>query len=313
MGNPPRTIGRYEGQKQGPLFICLGAMHGNEPAGVQAIRIVMTLLKEEPLVNPDFVFCGRMLGLIGNTQALKAGRRYISEDLNRILTYERVNRVLAADRNSLQDEEYEIKEMISAIHQEILDYKPNQVVVLDLHSTSASGGIFVIVADDPESIRIGTELHAPVILDFAREITGTTLGYFTKENFKENIVSVVFESGQHEEALSVNRAIAAIINCLRTIGCINAEDVENKHDLLLKEYSQGLPKVARLIERCTVDKKRPFTLVREFKNFENIAAGQIIAFSGEEPVTTKYGGLILMPRLQDQGDDGFFVVSPLAY
>ena len=37
MEYPKRIIGRYEGNEPGPLFLCIGAMHGNEPAGVQAI------------------------------------------------------------------------------------------------------------------------------------------------------------------------------------------------------------------------------------------------------------------------------------
>jgi len=286
-------------------------MHGNEQAGVQAIDVVLTLLKEEPVNNPGFVFHGRMLGLVGNTRALQSGRRYIKEDLNRMLTPERVEAVLSADPNTLESESLEIRDLISIINEEIENYRPDRVVVLDIHSTSASGGIFVIAADDAESIRIGTELHAPVILDFAREIAGTTLGYFTKENYQKNIVSVVFECGQHDEPLSVNRAIAAIINCMRTIGCVSAEDVENKYDLLLQEYSNGLPKVARLIERYAIDEVRAFSMVREFKNFESISAGQIVAFAGDEPIAAHHTGLILLPRLQEQGNDGFFVVTPI--
>lgn len=311
MGNPKRIIGRHQGQVRGPLFICLGAMHGNEKAGVQAIDVVLTLLKEEPVNNPGFVFHGRLLGLIGNTRALQSGRRYINEDLNRALTPERVEAVLSADPNTLESESLEIRDLISIINEEIENYKPDRVVLLDIHSTSASGGIFVIAADDKESIRIGTELHAPVILDFAREIAGTTLGYFTKETYQKNIVSVVFECGQHNEPLSVNRAIAAIINCMRTIGCVNAEDVENKYDLLLQEYSNGLPKVARLIERYAIDEDRTFSMVREFKNFESVSAGQIVAFAGDEPIAARHAGLILLPRLQEQGNDGFFIVTPI--
>jgi succinylglutamate desuccinylase len=100
---------------------------------------------------------------------------------------------------------------------------------------------------------------------------------------------------------------------MRTIGCIKPEDVENKHDQLLMEYSRGLPKVARLIERCAIDEGRPFTLTRVFKNFEHISAGQIIAFSGDTPIRAQHDGLILLPRLQNQGNDGFFVVKPEKY
>lgn len=312
MKSPQRIIGRYDIQEPGPLFICLGSIHGNEPAGTEAIQNVLDLLRLEPKVNPGFVFRGRMIGLTGNVRALEFGKRFMKFDMNRTLTREKI-RAIQNTSDTLVDEDAEIAELISTIRSEIADYHPERIVILDIHSTSATGGIFVISTDDPESIRIGTELHAPVILDFGNKVPGTTLEYFSEENFHEDIVAVVFECGQHNEPLSAKRAVAAIINCMRTIGCINAEDVENKHDLLLREYAEGLPRIARLVERCHVDEGSEFALVREFKNFEPISAGQVVAYSKDTPITAHHDGLILLPRLQDQGEDGFFVVKPLEY
>lgn len=312
MKSPQRILGRYDTREPGPLFICLGSIHGNEPAGTEAIRIVLDLLRTEPKVNPGFVFRGRMIGLTGNVRALEFGKRFMKFDMNRTLTREKI-REIHNTKDPLQDEDAEIAELISIIHEEIADYRPDRIVVLDLHSTSAAGGIFVISTDDPESIRIGSELHAPVILDFGNKVPGTTLEYFSRENFQEDIIAVVFECGQHNESLSAKRAVAAIINCMRTIGCINAEDVENKHDQLLREYAEGLPRIARLVERCHVDEGSHFALVREFKNFEPLLAGQVVAYSNDTPIKAHHDGLILLPRLQDQGEDGFFIVQPLEY
>ena len=311
MAEPRRVITRYYGTERGPLFICLGGIHGNEPAGIQAISIVSTLLRTEPSINPDFVFRGRMLGLTGNIQAVQQGTRFIATDMNRAFTSERLKGVMATDPQHLKNEDREVYELISTINAEIRDYRPDKIVILDIHSTSAHGGIFVIASEDPESVEIGTTLHAPVILDFAHEVYGTTLGYFTRENFHQDIVTIVFECGQHNETLSVNRAIAAIINCMRTIGCVSEDAVENKHDLLLQEYAQGLPMIARMIERYGIPDGQQFTMAREYKNFEQVNAGDVLAFSGNTPVRARHDGLILLPRLQDQGDDGFFIVQPL--
>jgi len=64
-----RVIGIYEGKRKGPLFICVGGMHGNEPAGVLAIREVLKMLEVEPLGNPTFRYAGQFVGLIGNSFA----------------------------------------------------------------------------------------------------------------------------------------------------------------------------------------------------------------------------------------------------
>jgi len=45
-----RIIGRYDGSEKGPMLVCIGAMHGNEPAGVRAIELVLKMLDVEPKV-----------------------------------------------------------------------------------------------------------------------------------------------------------------------------------------------------------------------------------------------------------------------
>ncbi|MDX1409250.1 MAG: succinylglutamate desuccinylase/aspartoacylase family protein, partial [Saprospiraceae bacterium] len=308
---PTRVIGRHEGVRPGPLLICVGGMHGNEPAGVAAVDLLLKMLEVEPITNPDFVFRGTMVGIRGNLHALRLGQRYIKKDLNRSLTREYVNHVLEQDPDTLQNEDWEIYHLVHQVRSEIATYQPDKIVVLDLHTTTAFGGIFTLASRDEESIRIGIEMHAPVITGFERDITGTTMGYFAPRNFDRDIVTVVFESGQHYERLSVNRAIAAIINCMRTIGCVRAEDVENRHDYLLREYAQHLPKVAELVDRYQVDTSQTFNMLPDFKNFQPVQKGQTLAYSNGTPVRASKDGLLLMPKYQKQGDDGFFIISPL--
>jgi succinylglutamate desuccinylase len=72
-----RVIGRF-GTPPGPRLICLGGLHGNEPAGVLALRRVFRTLHDR---TPPFN--GHIVGIAGNIGALKAGRRFLKRDLNR--------------------------------------------------------------------------------------------------------------------------------------------------------------------------------------------------------------------------------------
>ena len=81
--------------------------------------------------------------------------------------------------------------------------------------------------------------------------------------------------GQHNEPLSVNRAIAAITNCMRTIGSVKEDDVENRHDDLLIEYSKNLPKVARLLKVHQIQPGDHFEMMPNYKNFQKVAKGEI--------------------------------------
>ncbi|MEL6922587.1 MAG: succinylglutamate desuccinylase/aspartoacylase family protein [Bacteroidota bacterium] len=306
-----RLIGRYTGAKRGPLLIGLGGMHGNEPAGVKALDLMFKMLEVEPITNPAFEFKGRLTGFRGNVRALSLQKRFIRKDLNRQWTIQNIERVLSADDTMLDEEDHELKELHTAIHEEIQDYQPDKIVVLDLHTTTAFGGIFSISTDDPESVRIATELHAPVIKGMLNGIQGTSLHYFHNNNFTPDTVAVCFESGQHKESLSINRAIAAITNCLRTIGCVQAAHIENQHDRLLIEYSKGLPKIADLLYCHKISIADEFRMVPNYSNFQAVKKGEVLAFDRNGPIESPHDGRILMPLYQKQGDDGFFIIRML--
>jgi len=308
-----RIIIKYRGTHPGPLLIVFGGMHGNEPAGVEAIQMMGKMLEVEPITNPEFVYRGSFLGLIGNLQAYRQRKRFIHRDINRSFTKENLAIIESATEDDLQDELLEIKQIITTVRRTIEEIKPQKVVVLDLHTTSSFGGIFSIATDDPKSLRIALELHAPVIKGMLRGIKGTTLHYFTSENFGVDMTAVTFESGQHQEMLSVNRAIAAITNCMRTIGSVSPEHVENQHDQLLIEHSKNLPKVSELISKHSIGEGDQFHMKPNYKNFQRIQSGEVIAKDEKGPILAPEDALLLMPLYQSQGEDGFFLIKKLEY
>ncbi len=306
-----RVIGQYTGEEKGPLLIVLGGMHGNEPAGIKAIELMFKMLEVEPITNPEFKFNGRLLGIRGNVRAMEAGKRFMVKDLNRQWTPENVERIKNAPVEALDPEDLEMKEILEIVDHQISNYKPEKIVLLDLHTTTAFGGIFTICTDDPESVRIAIELHAPVIKGMLNGIEGTTLHFFNSENIGVETVAVCFESGQHNEDLSVNRAIAALTNCMRTIGCVKAENVENRHDSLLIEYSKGLPQIAQLITVKRILPDDNFEMMPNYDNFQKVKKGELLAKDKSGKIYAPEDGLILMPLYQKQGDDGFFLIKTI--
>jgi len=311
--NLSRIIGSYTGEKKGPLLIVFGGMHGNEPAGVQALELMFKMLEVEPITNPHFCYNGRIVGFRGNLRALYAKQRFIVKDLNRSFTSENIEKINTLPLDELDSEDNEVREILAAVDIEIKDYQPDKIVFLDIHTTTAYGGIFGISTDDPESLRIAIELHAPVITGMLKGIRGTSLHHFCKKNYGENVVAVVFEAGQHNESLSVNRAIAAITNCMRTIGCVRENDVENRHDELLIEYSKNLPKVARLLKVHQINAGDNFEMMPNYKNFQTVKKGEILAKDKHGAIRAEDNCMVLMPLYQKQGDDGFFLVQKVDY
>ncbi|MBK6930548.1 MAG: succinylglutamate desuccinylase/aspartoacylase family protein [Saprospirales bacterium] len=311
-----RIIGTYTGSEPGALVVVFGAVHGNEPAGVLALQELFRMLEKEPTVNPGFTFRGKLIGLIGNRQAFATGSRYIDRDLNRLWTAVHIRRIQQTPSTERQAEDRELAELLELIHNEIQNNRPEALILLDLHTTSADGGIFCIPSDDKSSLRLAKELHAPVILGMLEGLEGTLLHHAAGNHFQIGgypcySCGAAFEAGQHDDPLSVSRSIAAVVNCLRAAGCIQPEDVDSRHESILKAFSDPLPKVTHLRHVHRIRPGDAFYMRPGYFNFQPIQKGEHLADDTTGPVLAPEDGLILMPLYQPQGSDGFFVVREI--
>ncbi|MBK9152259.1 MAG: succinylglutamate desuccinylase/aspartoacylase family protein [Saprospiraceae bacterium] len=304
---PDRIIGKYTGESPGPLFVVTAAMHGNEHAGVRALELVFKMLEVEPVTNPDFVYHGTMLGLTGNVKAYTEKKRYIHKDINRSWFPEYITNLKKG--HILYPEDEEKLQLLECIESEIHTGRYDKLILLDLHTTSSEGGIFSICTEDPVSIHLAKGLHAPVVRGLLNGIPGTTLHYFITENMGIDTHGVAFEAGHHDDPKSINRSIAAIINCMRTIGAVDSRHVENIHDQLLLDYSKNLPAMVNVIYKYTVTDNAKWRMLPGYQHFMKIEAGEILAYDHDKAVKAPFAGMILMPLYQSQGSDGFFIVE----
>ena len=304
-----RLICQYQGEERGPLLIVLAAIHGNEVAGVKALQLVQKMLDVEPITNPTFSFKGRILGLLGNVSAYNAQTRYIHKDLNRLWHQDILTQVLGPFTLSIA-EYVELRELHEYISQQIKTQGNEPVYVLDLHTTSSSGGIFTIPGPDPKSLDLAEGLFAPIILGLQERIAGTTLGYFNSISWPGyQVTSVTFEAGSHDDPLSVNRCIAAIINCMRAIGNVESKDVESVHDDMLKRYSTLLPKVSRLRYTHSITVEDRFVMRPGYQNFDVVKKDEVLGSDRHGDILSPADGRILMPLYQPQGSEGFYIIQ----
>ena len=206
----------------------------------------------------------------------------------------------------------EIEELLAAVDEVIEEYEPTALVVVDLHTTSADGGVFVISTEAVQSERIAKSLNAPVVKGLMKGIVGTSLHYFTPANLRGvETTAVCFEGGRHEDPASIARCIAALVNSLRSVGCVRPTDVESKHDELLLSYSKGLPKVVEIVYRYPVKPDAGFKMKPGYLNFQAVAAGEVLATDRAGEIVSPMDALILMPLYQPKGEDGFFLVKTI--
>jgi succinylglutamate desuccinylase len=310
-----RLIGRFDGAKRGNLVIVIGALHGNEPAGVVALQNVFRQLnayqQNVDTDNQNFNFQGRLVGFIGNVRAFQKRVRFVAKDMNRQFTIQKIAAALMPPYRFRDSEDRELDELLTEIRAEIIDYQPNKIFLLDIHSTSAQGGIFAIPFDtDASSVSLAAALQVPVVTGMMTGISGTTLHFFNGEAFGVPSTAAAFEAGQHDDPRSADRAKAVIFNLLRHARCVESNLFR---DAILEEDNEfpaeSLPLMVDLKYVHRISEEDAFRMRPGFRNFQPIEKGQWLADDKNGQVLSPASGRILMPLYQPQGREGFFIVQ----
>ncbi len=296
----PRVLGSIAGREKGPTLIVVAGIHGNEPAGVRALRRLLPRLGAEPAG----IARGRVVGLAGNRRALALKQRYLAHDLNRHWLPERVEALRAATA-PLEDEDDELRELDREIRRLIGEAEGN-VYLLDLHTTSGPELPFATLDDSLANRPFAFAFPVPVVLGLEEELAGTLSSFVGPLG----VITAGFESGQHDDPASVERAEAAIWIALEGCGLLGdagRPEVAAARRRLAPEGA-GLPKVVEVRYRHAIGSDTGFRMDPGFLNFQPITRGQRLASDRRGPITAPFDGLMLMPLYQEQGADGFFVV-----
>ncbi len=300
-------IGWVAGHRPGPLLLCVGGLHGNEPAGVRALTaLIGDIRSRRRQMAGDFV------AVMGNTAALAAGRRFMASDLNRIWTPERVLKGRqrldggAAGRGAAPTPEE--AEMVRLLHllEAVAARRRGPVQVLDLHTTSGRGGTFTTTADLPRNRSLALALPVPLVLGLGEHLNGTLIDYLDGLGY----TTTVCECGQHREPRAVARAEAAVWLAIRAAGLLPPALVpEAAHGhRLLEGDSAHLPPILRTVHRHPVTPRDRYRTLPGFRNFQHIQRGDLIGIDRRGEVASPKDGRLLMPLYQRLGEDGFFVV-----
>lgn len=296
-----RILGRYGGDVDGPLVLCVAGIHGNEPSGVRAVRRVVARLTE---LRP--AFRGRFLAISGNLPALEAGRRFIDRDLNRGWNVRRVSRTLERPETVEDEEQAELLGILVPAIREA----SQTVYVIDLHTTSSSSPPFLTLGDSLETRAFAHELGMPLVLGIEEKIDAM-VDYLAEFG----TVGVGIEGGQHEDPRSVDLHEAGLWLSLAAAGCLPADtdlvDLEGFRSEI-HEASRGLSPVYEVIYRRAITPADEFRMTPGFENFTQVRVGQIVARDMRGPIMTPMRGRLFLPLYQTQGDDGFFLVRPIS-
>ncbi|WP_162820377.1 L,D-transpeptidase family protein [Microvirga calopogonii] len=297
---PVETV-RFTGLDRGPKLIVVGAVHGNETCGPQAILRAIDDCRAGRLA----IRRGEVTFLpVANMKAYRQGSREGDRNLNRDL------------REKTIPEDYEDR-----IGNRMCSLLREHDVLLDIHSFHGEGEPFIFAgpldnagpvepfrhakAEGEFAARLGTSIVIHGWLDVygrflkARERLGysnkaTSEGVGTTEYMRfSGGYAVTLECGSHDDPHAVEIGYAAILNALAHLRLIDAP--------LPKVAAETVIQVTDIF-LCEAEGDR---LEGVWKTGDAIAAGQVIARrAGGGVLTAPKDGYIIFPNLTARPGDG---------
>jgi predicted deacylase len=309
---PARRLGHLRGAAPGPTLFCVGSLHGNEPAGFEALTRVVEELEHwagrgHALSHGDFH------AMAGNLEALRAAQRFVERDLNRGWTVERMERLRLEGARGVED-----REMLAL--QEALEQAREaargDLFLLDLHTTSGDGPPFVSILGQPQLHRFALRFPVPVVLGIEQNLDGTLVEWAERHGYR----GAVFEGGRHLDPASTDHDEAAVWIALSTLGLLGdlAAWPEARRRVewagtALRAATGDLPHLLFEISyRHPIRPGTSFHMVPGLRSFQRVGLGELLAYEDGREVRAETAGRILMPLYQAQGDDGFFLVRERA-
>lgn len=296
-----RIISEIEGEMPGPLVICIVGMHGNEAQGYHAFQEI-----KESIIKNNIIVKGKIIGILGNREALQANKRYINYDLNRCWTDDFIESIITKSKEE-ESEDLNVLEINEVIGSHINQNQFTEKIIIDLHTTSSDNGNFIVVPEDEGSHPVIKALHLPVVIDLDKYLDGTLLSYFHKRGF----VSFAFEGGKMGTMKARELHKSGVWEVLDAAGSISSHD----HDDLdhykdkLQSYSMGLPSLVKAFHRHWVEPEDEFVMNPGFANFQKVKKGESLARDKNGDIYAVDSGMIFMPLYQKDGNDGFFIVN----
>lgn len=281
-----------------PTVVFFGGIHGNEKAGVTALKQLRNTIDTA-------VLKGNVYGILGNLKALADDQRYIDEDLNRLWTKAKIEHILA--KKTHNTEEAQLVELFELL-QDILKKNNGPFYFIDLHTTSSKTLPFITINDALINRGFSKLFPVPIVLGIEEYLEGALLSYINTLGY----VSIGFESGQHTDYSSVENNIAFIHLALVFSGVLNDTDTDvQTHLKTLKLASENDDDFYEIVHLQNITNEDNFKMKEGFKSFQPITKGTPVAHFNNIEIRSDYNGHMFMPLYQNKGNEGFFIIKPI--
>ena len=279
----------YRALEPGPTFTVLGAVHGNERCGAEAINRFAADLDN---ANVTLERGTLQMVPVSNPKAYEQGVRFVERNLNRYLYP--------------KDEKQHYEDHLDPIVCEVLD---RTTVLLDLHSYTSPGGPFIFLGSgNPKETAFAKALG---VNDFAfgwadafgtageesKESQGTTEYARTK-----GALAVTLECGQHLNADNADIGHRAILRALAHLDMLDPNNLAALGPL----PAAGAQRCVKM--KSVYRREEGAILARSWRHFDPVAKGEAMAkLANGKAIEAPDDGYIVLPKESSvTGEEWFF-------
>ena len=294
-----RILEKIESDTKGPTIVYFSGIHGNETAGVFALREVISQIRGQS-IN------GTIYAILGNLKALQSKQRFIEQDLNRLWTVENLE-ALQNKKNRTLEEQEQLE--LFTILKDILNKNNGPFYFIDLHTTSGKTPPFITINDAIINRKFSKQFPVPIVLGIEEYLNGPLLSYINSLGY----MALGFESGQHDDINAVSNSVAFIYLSLVFANIMEKQNIPNFDECYnrLKKESNKMFGVFDIIYLHKIHPQESFKMLNGFENFQFVKRKTPLAKSNSKTIKSKYSAQIFMPLYQKQGDEGFFIIRKI--
>jgi predicted deacylase len=271
----------FKGTEKGPCFLVLGAVHGNEKCGTEAIRRVIGEIEAGKIK----ILKGQVTFVpICNPLAYERDVRFIDRNLNRFLV---------PVENPKNNEE--------KIGNELCPILASCDVLLDIHSYKAGGPIFTFVGSaTPEAREFAANLGDVTFVTGWKEAFAAAgkIGSGDQQNESADTcqyarkhgatAAVTLECGQHKDPEAPEVAYQAIRNAFRYLSMTGEPPLQKR-----SASDCHLITMTRIYDRPNPEGR----LAKEWKHLDAVKKGEPIGYLADNtPVPAPEDGFLILPN-----------------
>lgn len=262
----------FKSENHGYNILFLGAIHGNEPAGTNAIFKVLEKFASKALIplkgSVSFI-------PVCNPKAFDNNVRQIDENLNRII------------------KEYDAPQTYEQhIANELVEHIKEADVIIDLHSTHCPNDQPFIFSDYPDNLaeQIASSLNIKYIIEGWPQIYANNQFIqdfstgFCAHQYQKTCLTI--ECGYHFSEQTLQTAYYTILS---TLLCLK----------IVSGYPSAPIQQQRIIMDNFIIKNSSGKLTRNYQHLDSIKQGEIIAtYDDGKSIISPQDGFILLPNYQ---------------